>query len=375
MKPNFKFLSDSKHINRLFNENKEAINEYNIWFLKHALIVSCYLLVLAIISNYVRSGSNLAYWGFGVALAIAMVILIILKAKKDIKHLHHLIFICFNGAYILALYLSVVCFPERYATTILVYYCMTPFIFIIKPRYRNISIFISYALQLILTIIFKEPELAKSDIMNCFIGMALGLTIGRIILSERLDNFNIKRELVLEKETDVLTGIYNRRKLFSDVERIGRESSRKPNAVFMIDFDDFKAINDEFGHLNGDFCLKKFGEALISLQSDGYSSFYRYGGEEFLGFIYYSDDNFIKNFAEIIRNEVNEIVICNKKITISIGCVLCKEKDINYETWIKRADDAVYFAKNRGKNMIGLYQEEGKVAIISNNDNKKILSA
>lgn len=152
---------------------------------------------------------------------------------------------------------------------------------------------------------------------------------------------------------DSLTNLLNRRALRYEASKYIELSKRyKDNiSLILIDIDDFKTINDTFGHANGDLVLKSISNTLISSarKTDLVS---RYGGEEFLIVLPHTNLNNAYLQAERIRKEVLKINFSNikKNITISLGCVEFNPKKDCLDSAIHRADILLYEAKEKGKN-------------------------
>ena len=157
---------------------------------------------------------------------------------------------------------------------------------------------------------------------------------------------------------DELTGLYNRRALFSRlVEEHSRVERYKENFSLMIfDIDDFKAVNDTYGHQVGDAILKNLAHFLKgNLRTSDFIS--RFGGEEFIAILPSTEMEKARRVAEKMRHMLGKKVFEDKKgevkikITVSIGISQCTSGD-TVDNLIKRADDALYMAKNDGKNAI-----------------------
>jgi diguanylate cyclase (GGDEF)-like protein len=158
---------------------------------------------------------------------------------------------------------------------------------------------------------------------------------------------------------DDLTGLYNRRHLTKMIE-LEKERSARSGAVFslaMIDIDDFKKINDTYGHLAGDQALKTFAAALKSiLRKTDFCG--RFGGEEFCVVLTQTDILRAKIFAERIRSCIEDISFPtldpNFKVTVSIGLTECKMQE-SFDEMLSRADNAMYKAKHEGRNRVECY--------------------
>ena len=128
-------------------------------------------------------------------------------------------------------------------------------------------------------------------------------------------------------------------------------------SLLIIDIDHFKKINDQFGHLIGDECLKRLSNLLkkeIKRETDTVA---RYGGEEFVVILPYTGLKDAVNIAENLRKKVmaldsqyGEAVV---KFTVSIGVTTCLPRPgISGEALIELADNAMYTAKNSGRNRV-----------------------
>ena len=148
-----------------------------------------------------------------------------------------------------------------------------------------------------------------------------------------------------------LTTLYNARKLEEDLEKISRENHSY--SVLILDIDNFKKLNDTYGHLVGNKALEEIGIVLNDLKSDLYD-YYRYGGEEFVSLVFdWSGQKAIK-LAEKIHQKISELFILSEdgepiSLTVSIGIAHRKSHE-DMKTTLLRADQALYQAKLQGKN-------------------------
>ncbi len=163
---------------------------------------------------------------------------------------------------------------------------------------------------------------------------------------------------------DSLTGLFNKNFMFQ-AERIAvgtLERTGKPFCVVMMDIDDFKNINDTYGHLTGDVVLETIGH-IFQTKSRKIDIVLRFGGEEFLAILPSTGTKGGFIYAEKIRNLVSERVFRTKmgtfKVTMSAGIAsseqLGKKKLEEIDELIKMADEALYTAKRTGKNRSVIY--------------------
>ena len=151
--------------------------------------------------------------------------------------------------------------------------------------------------------------------------------------------------------TDGLTGLFNHRYTMDALSRLIEENNRykQPLSISMLDIDNFKKANDEYGHLFGDEVLVKISNSIEGCirKTDMVG---RYGGEEFLVlFAHINLKGAVESVERIIKSVENlKWEKKNFKITISAG--VCEKKDEDITTLIKKADDLLYAAKKKGKN-------------------------
>ena len=177
----------------------------------------------------------------------------------------------------------------------------------------------------------------------------------KTLLQEALDNY---KEADYDRRRDFLTGLRNRQDMFEMLQDVLSGKRERIDAMFLMDIDDFKKLNDKYGHIYGDECLKKIGNALNEYSKSNDIYFYRYGGEEILGISFETEKNakiIAKELVEIIR-ELNIKREDSKTgfVTISIGYT-CNNK--RYEKMIDKADAAMYKAKQQGKNQYVCFEE------------------
>ncbi len=163
-------------------------------------------------------------------------------------------------------------------------------------------------------------------------------------------------ELQKQSNIDPLTKLYNRKALEIDAKELLKHTSQRNLniSLLMIDADDFKKVNDTFGHLAGDKVLILLAK-LFKLSIREYDRAYRYGGEEFLIIFNRADKKDAKKVAERIMKTVRENKLIYKgqtiRITLSMG-LTSHQKGDTLESMIERADAAVYQAKHDGKDRL-----------------------
>ncbi len=160
---------------------------------------------------------------------------------------------------------------------------------------------------------------------------------------------------------DGLTGIPNRRRfdevLKSEWKRAFRD--KKPISVLMADIDYFKRYNDHYGHLEGDECLKRVAECLQNTLKRPADLAARFGGEEFVGILPATTAEGALKIAETYRESVEALQVEHQEspisdyVTISVGvATIMPSEEQGEEKLVRRADDALYEAKEAGRNQV-----------------------
>ena len=173
----------------------------------------------------------------------------------------------------------------------------------------------------------------------------------KIGYSSYRENITDKKELEYISAHDTLTGIYNRRAFVKHLQTQIKSASRynEPFGFVMFDIDYFKKINDTYGHQVGDNVLITISNTIQeNLREDDF--FARWGGEEFVIIAKYSDINSLEHLVKKLQTKLSITSFAPvEKLTCSFGITIYKNGD-NDESIVKRADKALYTAKETGRN-------------------------
>lgn len=196
------------------------------------------------------------------------------------------------------------------------------------------------------TYILHLPVTAISFVIPLVAGILFGCTFAHSkVLSQRLTEL---------AHTDALTHIYNR--LYFD-KFLGIEASKARRygggfSIIFFDIDHFKNINDHYGHPRGDRVLRRISDIVSSSNRDT-DIFARYGGEEFILLAPSTNIEGAFTHAERLRSNIeNSHFSIDTKITSSFGVTEFDSTTDNAESVIKRADEALYLAKKKGRNRV-----------------------
>lgn len=181
-----------------------------------------------------------------------------------------------------------------------------------------------------------------------------------------------KRELeALEYKAtrDPLTGVYNKEVTIKKIDKYISGNKNGMHVLMFIDFDDFKSINDRYGHLQGDKVLIYVINRIKEIFNEG-EIIGRIGGDEFVVFVgNISSYEEVMKKASALKKELDTYYVSDNKvikISGSIGIALYPEAGLHYEQLMDRADQALYQVKEHGKNDYLLYTPEALKAISVN---------
>jgi len=171
------------------------------------------------------------------------------------------------------------------------------------------------------------------------------------VLRDVTEKIKMDKELLELSITDGLTGLYNRRHFFNELdretERVKRQGTRL--SLLLFDLDDFKAYNDIHGHLEGDKVLQHVGDA-VKKSIRRVDSAYRYGGDEFTVILPGAGKEEAVRVAERLRSTFRKNPTL-QQTSLSIGLVQFSPQ-FDLTALIQRADEAMYTAKKQGGNQI-----------------------
>lgn len=197
----------------------------------------------------------------------------------------------------------------------------------------------------------------------CAIGGAIHFSFQRGVRR----NYVAKQVLSESANRDSLTGIHNRRMFDEHMQRLWQQGMRErvPVALLLVDLDHFKAFNDRCGHQAGDACLAKVASVLPVAARRPFDLAARYGGEEFAVLLYEANRDRVEEICRQLHASLQKAALehpcspVSQYVTFSIGAA-CVEPSLGRhpEGFIQLADEALYAAKERGRNRTVIMDRE-----------------
>ena len=167
----------------------------------------------------------------------------------------------------------------------------------------------------------------------------------------------LKLELEKRSKTDSLTGLLNKQETESEIENVIKNYPEEHSALMMVDVDEFKEVNDKFGHAAGDRVLKAIGE-ILHYSFKGMDIAGRIGGDEFMVYLRDIKPNTAISLAAKISDRARHLFQgepLERHISISIGISEFPEHGKNFEDLYRAADMALYFVKEHGRDFYKMY--------------------
>ena len=229
--------------------------------------------------------------------------------------------------------------------------------FIFEFYHGIILLAIELGTYLVMAFIYKDTGVFAVDCCSTLLAFMMGVFLAKILYTQRIRENETRQHFRRMGMVDSLTGLYNKASTEFLCKNYLHNKPNRPCAMMILDFDNFKFVNDTYGHQAGDAVLRSFGRILKSVAGDEHVAG-RIGGDEF--FLFLKDCGAIEAeaYAEKILNKTRMITAKDgtRPFSCSIGIAV---KGINeesrsasetYRDIFSRADEVLYQVKENGKN-------------------------
>ena len=353
----FKFILNGKYDNNCYKKYNIEIKEFNynavIFFSICSFVLNLGISILAFLFAPMRP---LSYPFMAITLSSLLVYRLV-KRGYFINKIELLYYIYITVILICHWIIGVRLNLNSAANAIAGMYVLLPMFFITKPFKYTLYILFITLLMCVDSQMSKDFYFASMDCVNC-ISFALISAVLSYYTSYREISLIINRSKIeKEKNTDYLTKLSNR-SLVEESIKMSLSNDDKLGVMFIIDLDNFKKVNDTYGHTFGDEMLVKFANVLRkNFRKDDLIA--RIGGDEFTVFVENipSKSWALDRAKKVIDDLNNKLLIKGKKVLgCSIGIAYADDKINDYFELYKAADEAMYKAKNKGKNCYEVYE-------------------
>lgn len=358
-----------KRMKAFFLKNKVSSFEYDcvkteLYKTNKSLLMVCSVVtallffVFAVFSFIFRTSAIFENW---ISYALAFVVLAVIFAvcfflpEKRERWATFLVY-CFYGALgLFSIYSGIFENKNHAAVVYFVLEFGLPLVFVDKIHRMFIFSAVMTAVFCVLSVIFKNLEFWRIDIFYALIFYVISFFPGFYLTKIRVREFSLRQLIETERDADELTGLLNKSAFTRETKK--NLAATKDGILIIFDLDSFKSINDTYGHFTGDNVLKTIGLCVrrIFRNSDVMG---RFGGDEFV--IFMTKTN-LKDIAMMRCRQLLQLLNSTRifpndpanKMTIhaSIGFAVFNEEE-DFDSLFKRADEALYKAKNGGKNCV-----------------------
>lgn len=343
-----------------FINNKDRINAINASSLKTLNNIAVFILGIYCIYGYFSIKYSDIFHIYYIYLFIF--ILLNLFCKHIQSHGYTIpskfLYIIIALLYIFGMYVGCFNLPNITSVMYPVFVICLPLIFVLPTINITIFTFIFTLIYIFILNALKPNDIAFIDITNIIACSLIGAVTAYSVTGARLKEINANMKLEYMCNIDELTGLHNRRSFNNFIVNIFDNIQYENLTLMMIDIDNFKDYNDSYGHISGDNCLITIGKVFREFELKYACYISRFGGEEFV--LVDSKHTFaeVESIAQELIKMIYDMNIENinskyKKVTISIGISSKSTSEVEtYIDLINLADDALYQAKNNGRNTL-----------------------
>ncbi|MCR5289103.1 MAG: diguanylate cyclase [Treponema sp.] len=224
----------------------------------------------------------------------------------------------------------------------------------------DLTLLISSIVFLFFSYIEKDISIFRIDLVNVVCFLTLALYINTMQQIRRFGDYYHSYIIKRQRDIDPLTGLLNKTALELRIRAL-LSASNVHGALMILDMDNFKSVNDHYGHAVGDYVITIFGKCLENFTRNT-DIVGRFGGDEFI--IFFPDLNDAEELMTRAKELITEIhtffaqTVEVEDVTVSIGCTVVTDNCRDYEILFNHIDKALYRAKAAGKNTCCLYEAD-----------------
>ncbi len=248
--------------------------------------------------------------------------------------------------------ISIFPMPDRPSVYFALVLIAAPVIFYLPILYSLCINTFFTAVFFVMVFLFKPSFVWDHELFEAIVSYILSTVVALIMLTMRSYSTDISERYRRLSMTDGLTGLYNKKTGEHIIRKCFEQELEADEicGIVIMDIDNFKNVNDEYGHSEGDFWIQKCAD-IIKVSLDNTDIALRFGGDEFLIMYRNTDKVGVTAKMEMISNTIKkEAASHNIVISISAGVCMARSNDsYSFDMLLKKADKALYASKNRGK--------------------------
>lgn len=353
------FLFGSDDIEFIGHQRQSAAEINYVPLVTTTVIASILFIFLHVLSKWYVVYENIHILNF-VFMSISLLLFIfeMTYLRKHRKYSTVIYYLYIITCYIYIILLGAIFMPTHISPWVGISMCVFPTLLFTYPFLHYIFNTIVSAIYITLCFVIKDQTMAIRETIITVLALFCSYFATLILTYQRVSSLKANTRYEQDSRTDDLTGLPNRRAINMRLNNAHNKLGEFMAGMIMLDVDNFKAYNDNYGHIKGDEALIKIGNVLRII-STKYNVFIgRYGGEEFIVFVNFISINDIDVIAKEIKDSVNNLNIDfvsnpskEKQLTVSIGVARTEPGDDALDV-LNNADIALYQSKNKGRNII-----------------------
>ena len=321
------------------------ISNFKIWRALHFLMVATFggLYISSLISDAMKVNS-IFYLGALIYSLFACVCFFLLK--KDSILAQFMIYLSISVLLIFGIFITKNK-PDFPGVTFIVFILITPLLMVDKPYFMALELGMAALIYLVWMYHVKPYKVWRMDLINVLTFTLVGIFLNILANSIRIKEFVLARQIIIQKDTDDLTGLMNKGALTREINAFLDDEKSDKGLMFLFDIDKFKSINDTFGHDVGDEVIEQLGRFLRTRFCNGEIAG-RFGGDEFIVFVKNTNDitDAGRIAEEIVSGAADNVTLPDdQKVSVSIGIAVYNGEEKEYKKIFKKADTALYRAK------------------------------
>lgn len=278
---------------------------------------------------------------------------------KRINTVLTLVYIFLTMIFLYSIIIGTKVHNSNYAVSFFVIQFAAPVFFLDKSRRMGTFIFIMTLFFCHFSIGYKPKEIYEVDVLDSICFFILSFFSSIYLSKLKIKQYSLVQLIAMERDTDGLTGILNKSALTREITV--SLNQYKKGILMILDCDNFKGINDNYGHDMGDYVLAKISEHLKKIFR-GTDIFGRFGGDEFIIFLPGTDNvEFGRGKAQYLLDLMNNTIFLPEQdssvlqsVGGSIGLAAGSGDNVTFGSLFKCADNALYEAKHLGKNQVAV---------------------
>lgn len=347
----------NKATKKYMKDNEDFVALSNrMLLIRVSFIIECMMVIYYVLSLTVFATWNVSgFYATNVIINGIFLVVFVMRYWKREATMKETIWVCQLYQFYIMMFLAIISILPFDMESPAVYFAplgiVFAVLFIIPWRYLMGLIFMECGIMIGLSYYFKSPDIFSINLFSTIVACFVFLYIARSLYEFRISESIARGKLKDMAGIDKLTGLYNK----GQMETLCLEFFENPTenaTILILDVDNFKNVNDTFGHQQGDLVLKSFGKILKGCTSEN-DIVGRIGGDEFMILLTnVSSKEQVENLADQIIEGVHKILASELKyhFSCSIGIAMRDpEWGLTYDRLFSNADRALYQTKKNGK--------------------------